>query len=172
MLLSEMGGETSVGWAAAGPLLSWHCGFSLGLLRLVPTSLLSLQGACPLESTASPSSSCFLVRAQLEWLLGTMAWEGGPHRWSSQMPVPALFPATAPTSFEGPFGRIVHQVRATIDTARFSKGHKCSLVFYILSPLNLNSIPDIEVRVEQWSPWCPAVQVGGRTEGLGVPPLY
>ncbi|VTJ54150.1 Hypothetical predicted protein [Marmota monax] len=52
--------------------------------------------------------------------------------------------ATAPTSFEGPFGRIVHQVRATIDTARFSKDHKCSLVFYILSPLNLNSIPDIE----------------------------
>lgn len=27
---------------------------------LPPTSLLSLQGACPLESTASPSSSCFL----------------------------------------------------------------------------------------------------------------
>ncbi|XP_076793637.1 arrestin domain-containing protein 1 isoform X2 [Arvicanthis niloticus] len=50
----------------------------------------------------------------------------------------------APTSFEGPFGKIVHQVRASIDTARFSKDHKCSLVFYILSPLNLNSIPDIE----------------------------
>ncbi|XP_063506188.1 arrestin domain-containing protein 1 isoform X4 [Pongo pygmaeus] len=52
--------------------------------------------------------------------------------------------ATAPTSFEGPFGKIVHQVRATIHTPRFSKDHKCSLVFYILSPLNLNSIPDIE----------------------------
>ncbi|XP_045702474.1 arrestin domain-containing protein 1 isoform X2 [Phyllostomus hastatus] len=52
--------------------------------------------------------------------------------------------ATAPTSFEGPFGKIVHQVRATIDTPRFSKDHQCSCVFYILSPLNLNSIPDIE----------------------------
>uniref|UniRef100_A0A2K5P922 Arrestin domain containing 1 n=1 Tax=Cebus imitator TaxID=2715852 RepID=A0A2K5P922_CEBIM len=52
--------------------------------------------------------------------------------------------ATAPTSFEGPFGKIVHQVRAAIHTPRFSKDHKCSLVFYILSPLNLNSIPDIE----------------------------
>ncbi|XP_064435114.1 arrestin domain-containing protein 1 isoform X3 [Mirounga angustirostris] len=52
--------------------------------------------------------------------------------------------ATAPTSFEGPFGKIVHQVRATIDTPRFSKDHQCSRVFYILSPLNLNSIPDIE----------------------------
>uniref|UniRef100_A0A8D1PMZ1 Arrestin domain containing 1 n=1 Tax=Sus scrofa TaxID=9823 RepID=A0A8D1PMZ1_PIG len=56
----------------------------------------------------------------------------------------ALSPATAPTSFEGPFGKIVHQVRATIDTPRFSKDHQCSRVFYILSPLNLNSIPDIE----------------------------
>ncbi|XP_076793638.1 arrestin domain-containing protein 1 isoform X3 [Arvicanthis niloticus] len=59
-------------------------------------------------------------------------------------PFQFLLPATAPTSFEGPFGKIVHQVRASIDTARFSKDHKCSLVFYILSPLNLNSIPDIE----------------------------
>ncbi|XP_054377288.1 arrestin domain-containing protein 1 isoform X4 [Pongo abelii] len=59
-------------------------------------------------------------------------------------PFQFLLPATAPTSFEGPFGKIVHQVRATIHTPRFSKDHKCSLVFYILSPLNLNSIPDIE----------------------------
>nr|XP_026270958.1 arrestin domain-containing protein 1 isoform X1 [Urocitellus parryii] len=70
----------------------------------------------------------------------------GEHSFPFQflLPVPALSLATAPTSFEGPFGRIVHQVRAAIDTARFSKDHKCSLVFYILSPLNLNSIPDIE----------------------------
>lgn len=67
---------------------------------------------------------------------------GGP----SWVPVCALSPATAPTSFEGPFGKIVYQVRATIDTPRFSKDHQCSCVFYILSPLNLNSIPDIEVR--------------------------
>nr|XP_055126140.1 arrestin domain-containing protein 1 isoform X4 [Symphalangus syndactylus] len=59
-------------------------------------------------------------------------------------PFQFLLPATAPTSFEGPFGKIVHQVRAAIHTPRFSKDHKCSLVFYILSPLNLNSIPDIE----------------------------
>ncbi|XP_061290325.1 arrestin domain-containing protein 1 isoform X1 [Bos javanicus] len=70
----------------------------------------------------------------------------GEHSFPFQflLPVPALCPATAPTSFEGPFGKIVHQVRATIDTPRFSKDHQCSRVFYILSPLNLNSIPDIE----------------------------
>lgn len=59
-------------------------------------------------------------------------------------PFQFLLPATVPTSFEGPFGKIIHQVRATIDTPRFSKDHQCSLVFYILSPLNLNSIPDID----------------------------
>ncbi|KAK2499190.1 hypothetical protein MC885_016279 [Smutsia gigantea] len=39
---------------------------------------------------------------------------------------------------------IMQQVRATIDTPHFSKDHQCSCVFYILNPLNLNSIPDIE----------------------------
>ncbi|XP_068928794.1 arrestin domain-containing protein 1 isoform X3 [Petaurus breviceps papuanus] len=63
-------------------------------------------------------------------------------------PFQFLLPTTAPTSFEGPFGKIVHQLRAVIDTPRFSKDHKCSRIFYILSPLNLNSLPDIEV----W-PW-------------------
>ncbi|XP_074145065.1 arrestin domain-containing protein 1 isoform X2 [Sminthopsis crassicaudata] len=57
---------------------------------------------------------------------------------------PLSAPATAPTSFEGPFGKIVHQLRAVIDTPRFSKDHKCSRIFYILSPLNLNTLPDIE----------------------------
>lgn len=112
------------------------------------------QGACLLESTASPSSSCFLVRARpgLAVAVGEGGWEVG----DSGTSVPALSPATAPTSFEGPFGKIVHQVRATIDTPRFSKDHQCSCVFYILSPLNLNSIPDIEVSLGQWpAGWLP-----------------
>ncbi|KAM5184802.1 arrestin domain-containing protein 1 isoform 2-T2 [Callospermophilus lateralis] len=74
----------------------------------------------------------------------SLADKGSLPAGEHSFPFQFLLPATAPTSFEGPFGRIVHQVRATIDTARFSKDHKCSLVFYILSPLNLNSIPDIE----------------------------
>ncbi|XP_013362111.1 PREDICTED: arrestin domain-containing protein 1 [Chinchilla lanigera] len=74
----------------------------------------------------------------------SLADKGSLPTGEHSFPFQFLLPATAPTSFEGPFGRIVHQVRATIDTPRFSKDHKCSLVFYILSPLNLNSIPDIE----------------------------
>ncbi|XP_070614814.1 arrestin domain-containing protein 1 isoform X1 [Erythrolamprus reginae] len=55
-----------------------------------------------------------------------------------------LLPASAPTSFEGPFGKVMHQVKAVIETSRFSKDHKCHKVFYVLCPLNLNDIPDIE----------------------------
>ncbi|KAM9207616.1 arrestin domain-containing protein 1 isoform 1-T1 [Dugong dugon] len=74
----------------------------------------------------------------------SLADKGSLPAGEHNFPFQFLLPATAPTSFEGPFGKIVHQVRATIDTPRFSKDHKCSRVFYILSPLNLNSIPDIE----------------------------
>uniref|UniRef100_A0A8D2L852 Arrestin domain containing 1 n=1 Tax=Varanus komodoensis TaxID=61221 RepID=A0A8D2L852_VARKO len=52
--------------------------------------------------------------------------------------------ASAPTSFEGPFGKVLHQVKAVIETSRFSKDHKCCKVFYVLCPLNLNDIPEIE----------------------------
>lgn len=55
-------------------------------------------------------------------------------------------PASAPTSFEGPFGKVLHQVKAVIDTPRFSKDYKCNKIFYVLCPLNLNDIPDIEVK--------------------------
>ncbi|KAL0606670.1 Arrestin domain-containing protein 1 [Plecturocebus cupreus] len=74
----------------------------------------------------------------------SLADKGSLPAGEHSFPFQFLLPATTPTSFEGPFGKIVHQVRATIHTPRFSKDHKCSLVFYILSPLNLNSIPDIE----------------------------
>ncbi|XP_054854386.1 arrestin domain-containing protein 1 isoform X1 [Eublepharis macularius] len=59
-------------------------------------------------------------------------------------PFQFLLPASAPTSFEGPFGKVVHQVKAVIETPRFSKDHKCSKIFYVLCPLNLNDIPEIE----------------------------
>uniref|UniRef100_A0A8D0BTZ8 Arrestin domain containing 1 n=1 Tax=Salvator merianae TaxID=96440 RepID=A0A8D0BTZ8_SALMN len=59
-------------------------------------------------------------------------------------PFQFLLPASAPTSFEGPFGKVLHQVKAVIETSRFSKDHKCNKIFYVLCPLNLNDIPEIE----------------------------
>ncbi|KFO07888.1 Arrestin domain-containing protein 1, partial [Balearica regulorum gibbericeps] len=64
----------------------------------------------------------------------------GEHNFPFQF----LLPASAPTSFEGPFGKVLHQVKAVIDTPRFSKDYKCNKIFYVLCPLNLNDIPEIE----------------------------
>lgn len=128
-----------------------HCGFLLvcsHLLLLVSVGSLPagehnfpFQFLLPGEWKACGDSSLERVRPAV----------GG----AGCQPIPTISVATAPTSFEGPFGKIVHQVRASVDTPRFSKDHKCSLVFYILSPLNLNSIPDIEVRLGQRLPCLP-----------------
>ncbi|MEQ2211693.1 hypothetical protein XENOCAPTIV_012255, partial [Xenoophorus captivus] len=62
--------------------------------------------------------------------------------------MPEHFPSTLlvaiPTSFEGPFGKVVYHVRAAIDTPRFSKDYKAQRSFYVLNMLNLNEVPDIE----------------------------
>lgn len=58
-----------------------------------------------------------------------------------------IFPtATAPTSFEGNYGKIVYRVRAFIDTPRFAKDYNTEKAFFLLSLLNLNEVPDIWVR--------------------------
>ncbi|KAM9393104.1 arrestin domain-containing protein 1a [Pholidichthys leucotaenia] len=58
-------------------------------------------------------------------------------------PFKFLIPATAPTSFEGNYGRIVFRVRAFIDTPKFSKDYNTEKPFYLLRLLNLNEIPEI-----------------------------
>nr|XP_012639884.1 arrestin domain-containing protein 1 isoform X8 [Microcebus murinus] len=98
----------------------------------------------------------------------SLADKGSLPTGEHSFPFQFLLPATAPTSFEGPFGKIVHQVRATIDTPRFSKDHKCSRVFYILSPLNLNSIPDIEKVSYKAKRWIYDVRTIAEVEGAGV----
>uniref|UniRef100_A0A4W4H1M9 Arrestin C-terminal-like domain-containing protein n=1 Tax=Electrophorus electricus TaxID=8005 RepID=A0A4W4H1M9_ELEEL len=54
-----------------------------------------------------------------------------------------LIPATAPTSYEGPYGRIMYRIRALIDTPRFSKDYKMEKPFYMLNNIDLNEVPDI-----------------------------
>ncbi|GAA6073587.1 arrestin domain-containing protein 1a, partial [Tachysurus ichikawai] len=58
-------------------------------------------------------------------------------------PFKFLIPATAPTSYEGPYGKIMYKVRAFIDTPRFSKDYKTEKPFYMLNNINLNEVPDI-----------------------------
>ncbi|XP_062268818.1 arrestin domain-containing protein 1b [Platichthys flesus] len=69
---------------------------------------------------------------------GTLA--AGEHSFPFQF----LIPVAAPTSFEGPFGKINYRVRAAIDTPRFSKDYKAQKPFYLLNLLNLNEVPNIE----------------------------
>ncbi|XP_051794146.1 arrestin domain-containing protein 1b [Acanthochromis polyacanthus] len=69
---------------------------------------------------------------------GTLA--AGEHSFPFQF----LIPVAAPTSFEGPFGKIVYRVRAAIDTPRFSKDYKAQRPFYLLNLLNLNEVSGIE----------------------------
>nr|XP_019959794.1 PREDICTED: arrestin domain-containing protein 1 [Paralichthys olivaceus] len=69
---------------------------------------------------------------------GTLA--AGEHSFQFQF----LIPVAAPTSFEGPFGKIAYRVRAAIDTPRFSKDYKAQRPFYLLNLLNLNEVPNIE----------------------------
>ncbi|TNN41863.1 Arrestin domain-containing protein 1 [Liparis tanakae] len=70
--------------------------------------------------------------------IGTLA--AGEHSFPFQF----LIPVAVPTSFEGPFGKIVYRVRAAIDTPRFSKDHKALRPFYLLNLLNLNEVPAID----------------------------
>ncbi|XP_076140929.1 arrestin domain-containing protein 1b isoform X1 [Alosa pseudoharengus] len=64
----------------------------------------------------------------------------GEHSFPFQFPIPA----SVPTSYEGPFGKISYRVRAGIDTPRFSKDYKAQRPFYLLNLLNLNEVPEIE----------------------------
>ncbi|KAM4578256.1 arrestin domain-containing protein 1a [Fundulus diaphanus] len=71
----------------------------------------------------------------------------GEHRFTFKF----LIPATAPTSFDGSYGKIIYRVRAFIETPRFAKDYSKEKPFYLLRLLNLNELPDI------WGPSSSAV---------------
>ncbi|KAK3538907.1 hypothetical protein QTP86_020167 [Hemibagrus guttatus] len=58
-------------------------------------------------------------------------------------PFKFLIPATAPTSYEGAYGKIMYKIRAFLDTPRFSKDYKIEKPFYMLNKVNLNDVPEI-----------------------------
>nr|XP_014342090.1 PREDICTED: arrestin domain-containing protein 1 isoform X2 [Latimeria chalumnae] len=74
----------------------------------------------------------------------TLADKGSLPTGEHNFPFQFILPVTAPTSFEGRFGKIFYQIRATIETPRFCKNYKAQKGFYILNLLNLNEIPEIE----------------------------
>lgn len=84
------------------------------------------------------SQIIYCVTNKPSYFTGTLA--AGVHSFPFQF----LIPVGVPTSFEGPFGKILYRVRAAIDTPRFSKDYKAQRPFYLLNLLNLNEVPDIE----------------------------
>ncbi|KAL2092229.1 hypothetical protein ACEWY4_012027 [Coilia grayii] len=64
--------------------------------------------------------------------------ERGPHSF----PFNFLIPATAPTTYSGPYGSTDCEIQAIIDTPLILKVRKTS--FLILKPLNLNDLPNIQ----------------------------
>ncbi|KAJ8286522.1 hypothetical protein GJAV_G00040120 [Gymnothorax javanicus] len=99
-------------------------------------------GSCGVSSKMNDTS--WAVEEQYFSSTLTVADKGTMTQGEHSFPFQFLIPASAPTSFEGPFGKITYRVKAVIDTSRFSKDYKCQKPFYLLNLLNLNEVPDIE----------------------------
>ncbi|XP_012576601.1 PREDICTED: arrestin domain-containing protein 1, partial [Condylura cristata] len=105
--------------------------------RVLPAAIrVSCTGACRVSGKANDST--WAAEESYANSSLSLADKGSLPAGEHSFPFQFLLPATVPTSFEGPFGRIVYQLRAAIDTPRFCKDRQCSLAFYVLSPLNLN----------------------------------
>ncbi|XP_068191420.1 arrestin domain-containing protein 1b [Antennarius striatus] len=100
------------------------------------------QGSCGISNKINDSS--WMLEEQYFNSTLSVADKGTLVAGEHSFPFQFVIPVAAPTSFEGPFGRINYRVRAAIDTPRFSKDYKAQRPFYLLNLLNLNEVPDIE----------------------------
>ncbi|XP_068616788.1 arrestin domain-containing protein 1a [Brachionichthys hirsutus] len=101
----------------------------------------SCNGFCGVTNKANDTT--WIVEEQYFNSTLSVADKGTLKQGEHTFPFKFLIPATAPTSFEGNYGRIIYRVRAFIDTPRFSKDYNIEKAFYLLSPLNLNELPEI-----------------------------
>ncbi|XP_051533003.1 arrestin domain-containing protein 1-like [Myxocyprinus asiaticus] len=99
-------------------------------------------GSCGISSKLN-DASWMLEERYLSSTL-SVADKGTLPSGEHSFPFQFLIPASVPTSFEGPFGKILYKIRAFIETPRFSKDYNTQRPFYLLSVLNLNELPDIE----------------------------
>ncbi|XP_068609162.1 arrestin domain-containing protein 1b [Brachionichthys hirsutus] len=100
------------------------------------------QGSCGISNKMNDTS--WMLEEQYFNSTLSVADKGTLAAGEHSFPFQFLIPVAAPTSFEGPFGKIHYRVRAAIDTPRFSKDYKAQRPFYLLNLLNLNEVPDIE----------------------------
>ncbi|XP_017280963.1 arrestin domain-containing protein 1b [Kryptolebias marmoratus] len=102
----------------------------------------SCQGSCGISTKANDAS--WSLEEQYFNSTLSVADKGILPPGEHSFPFQFLIPVAVPTSFEGPFGKVISRVRAVIDTPRFSKDYKSQRLFYILNMLNLNEVSGIE----------------------------
>ncbi|KAG8010860.1 Arrestin domain-containing protein 1 [Nibea albiflora] len=107
------------------------------------------QGSCGISNKMSDSS--WALEEQYFNSTLSVADKGTLPAGEHSFPFQFLIPIAAPTSFEGPFGKIIYRVRAVIDTPRFSKDYKAQRPFYLLNLLNLNEHPSYAVTTKKFS---------------------
>ncbi|KAK2818902.1 hypothetical protein Q5P01_024463 [Channa striata] len=100
------------------------------------------QGSCGISNKINDAS--WTLEEQYFNSMLSVADKGTLPAGEHSFPFQFLIPGAAPTSFEGPFGKILYRVRVVIDTPRFTKDYKTQKPFYLLNMLNLNEMSGIE----------------------------
>ncbi|KAK5870526.1 hypothetical protein PBY51_003467 [Eleginops maclovinus] len=132
-----------------GESITGNVSIKLGQLLQCKAIKVNCNGFCGI--TSKVNDTAWTVEEQYFNSTISVADKGTLKEGEHTFPFKFLIPETAPTSFEGNYGRIIYRVRVFIDTPRFSKDYNTEKPFYLLRLLNLNEVPDI------WEPSTSAV---------------
>lgn len=99
------------------------------------------QGICGVTSKAHDTD--WMEEEQYFSSSVSIADKGTLKEGEHSFPFKFLLPVSAPTSFEGPYGKIMYRVRAFIETPRFAKDYKVEKTFSMSNNINLNEVPHI-----------------------------
>ncbi|XP_065106310.1 arrestin domain-containing protein 1a [Paramisgurnus dabryanus] len=124
-----------------GESISGTLKISLAQSILCKAIKVNCQGFCGVTSKAQDTD--WMEEEQYFSSSISIADKGTLKEGEHSFPFKFLLPATAPTSFEGPYGQIKYRVRAFIDTPRFAKDYKVEKPFSISNSINLNEVPHI-----------------------------
>ncbi|XP_034398439.1 arrestin domain-containing protein 1a [Cyclopterus lumpus] len=124
-----------------GESISGTATFRLGQPLQCKAIKVNCNGFCGI--TSKENDTAWTMEEQYFNSTVSVADKGTLKQGEHTFPFKFSIPESAPTSFEGNFGRIVYRVRAFIDTPRFAKDYNTEKAFFLLRLLNLNEVPDI-----------------------------